>query len=102
MSALFALGIFGNVWPYKLLEKLQDFAGVGVPAALLFRVERFIIDQDFKGTFAAGFDDKIANDVLVVGEKVLNRTHGAGTVVSRHAVFNGNVIFLGHSLFPPK
>ena len=99
---LFALGVFGNVWPYQLFKKLEDFAGFGVPAGLLLGIERFIIDKDFKSTFAASDDHKIVNDVLVIGEKVLNRTHGAGTVVSGYAVFNRNVIFLGHSLFPPK
>lgn len=76
-----------------LAEQLEDFAGVGVTAGPLLGVEQLTVDDDVVDARTTGDEFEPFDDVLIVREEVVDRAHGAGRIVSRNAVFDGDDVF---------
>ncbi len=71
-------GVWSNILGVMLFEQLQDFAGLGVSACSGFRIERITIDGHIKDPFVASCERQGLNDVLIIGQQVCCRAHGAG------------------------
>jgi hypothetical protein len=60
---------------------------------LLLRVKELAIYVEFKGSLAAHDKNVIFDYVLVIADYLIRHTDGARGIVSRHAVFEGNIVF---------
>ena len=80
----------------KFFKQLQHLALFGVTAGLLLGIEQFVIYPNIEHTFGAGNKRKRINEMLVMREDIIRRTDGSRAVVSRHAVFEGYLIFFVH------
>ena len=65
-----------------------------MPFELFFGVQQFPIYLKFKSTTSAGDKSEFMYDMLVIGYDLVRHTDGTGTVVSRHAIFKGDIIFI--------
>ena len=74
-------------------EQFEDFAGFGMAAQRFFGEEGFAVDFEFKGALTAGDEGELFDDVLIVRQDVGRRPDGAFAVVSRHTVFESDLVF---------
>ncbi len=56
--------------------------------------DQLTIDANIKDTSATGNEGEIGDDVLIVGQEVVGRAHGASGIVSRDAIGDGDSILL--------
>lgn len=63
-------------------------------AELLLGKKEFVVDLQLESALGAGNEGKRVDDVLIVTENVVCHTGSALLVVSRHAIFQSNPIFV--------
>lgn len=90
------LGIRLHTRANQFLKQVQHFPRLGVPAECFFGKNAFPINFDVKNPFGAGNKRELVNNVLIIAENVFRHTDGARTVVSRHAVFEADIVFFIH------
>jgi len=59
---------------------------------LKLRVQHVAVNNDVEDAFRSVDGDGLANDVLVVGEKVGDRAHGVTRIVSTDAVLDADLV----------
>jgi len=67
-------------------------------AGSVLRVEKLAVDDDIEDAAAAGDEAQLGDYVLVAAEKIRNRAHGVGRIVSRDAVGDGDIVAHGITL----
>jgi len=77
-------------------EQVEHFSWVGMAPGLTLAVEHLAVDRYVEDAFTAHDKLEVGDDVLVVGEQVLGRAHGARRIISRHAVGDFDVVAHGH------
>ena len=55
-----------------------------------------IVYCHIKNPFASCNQNKTVNDMLIMGQKIIRHPDGSCAIVSRHAIFNGYVVFFVH------
>ena len=76
MSAL-GIRVGGHVGAHQVTEDPEDLAGFGVTAGLVLGVDELAVDDDVEDAVVAGYEAQVLDDVLVVGQQVAGRAHGA-------------------------
>mgnify|MGYP007072873752 CR=1 FL=1 len=90
------MGIRLHVGANQFLKQLQHFPRLGMTAKLFFREEHLIVHPELKGTLTAHNKRKGVDDVLIVAQNIFRHTDGAFAVVSGHAVFKRDRVFVLH------
>ena len=69
---------------------------------LLLGVEQLIVHFELKCPFTTGNKCKLFDDVLVIAQNIIRHTDGTRCIVSRHAIFKRNCVFILHKNLPPR
>ena len=67
-----------NVGPDELLEQIEDLTIVRVATRRLLRIQDRAVDDELECSSGARHEAKILDHVLVVGQEIIDRAHGAG------------------------
>lgn len=93
-SPLLIAGIWLYIGADVFFEEFQDFARVGVSFERFFGIKYFAVHFELKRATGTGDKGKLFDNMLVIGEDFVRHTDGTGAVVSRDAVFEGDVVFV--------
>jgi hypothetical protein len=85
----------GHTWTDQVGEQVQDLAVLSMAADVDLAVELLAVHDHFEGAGRSHDEPKLVNHVLIVGEKVAGRAHGAIGIVSGNAV--GDVDSMTHN-----
>ena len=66
-------------------------------ACIEFGIQHVAVDDDVEDALCATDNGGLANDVLIVSEKVGDRAHGVVRIVSTNAVLNADAVHRGSS-----
>jgi hypothetical protein len=90
---LLRLGVGHDIWANVLFEQSQDLTWLRMATQFFLGVKKFAINFELEGSLSAHDEPVIFNDMLIVGYNVVRHTDGSCGIVSRHAVFERDVIF---------
>lgn len=86
------LDVSGNIDAELLGEQLEHLSGFGVAANFLLGKDQLIVHGDVKDPFASTSNGQRFDDMLIIGQQVLCRAHGAVRIVSSDAVIDHDFV----------
>ena len=78
----------GDLARLAAANRRGDVLVLGVAAGLVLRVQSPAVHDDVEHSLGPGDQRQFADDVLVVGQEITDRAHGAGGIVSGDAVLD--------------
>lgn len=80
------LGIARDAFGGAFREQFEHLARISVSTSSCLRVEKFPVNRYVEHTLSAGSEAQLLDGVLIIGQKIRGRAHGAVGIVSGDAV----------------